>query len=457
MITDIQKRICAIQSLDLGCTEVTAITEERNYTIEGAVLPPFVRVELVSRPAESAYIRHEVWLPLDWNGIFLGMGNGGLAGNLRYERLAFGERNGCATAHSDMGTSDGRARGAKNPEVHKDFGWRATWLMTDAGKKVTRCFYGKPIEHAYFIGRSTGGQQALRLAQRYPKEYEAIVAGVPGFDRTHLHTYFLWSYNSMHRADGICLFTKEEIHAITKAAIAYCQETGIMEKGKQFISLPPTGKDFLADFVNSLDFLTQEQKTALLAVYTGPGDPKTGRQIHWGMPMGSENTPTGMMAMLGAESPYFYPFVWVFGTDYRGNAFDFSGDMEAMDQYLAEDLNAMDPDLREFFAGGGKLLMYSGSADACVPFPGAVAHFKKICAACPDAVKDQLRYFILPGMDHTAEFYLHGKAVMNGQFEIANNLDIIRLWYEDGITPERFDVVALSGEEKIVEPIYKIV
>lgn len=456
MIT--QEKKDALQSLALESTEITAITAEENYTLEnGTVLPPFVRVELVSKPSASSYIRHEIWLPLDWNGIFLGMGNGGLAGTLRYERLAFGVKNFCATAHSDLGTSDGRARGAKNPEVHKDFGGRATYLMTEVGKNITECFYGKPIAHSYFIGRSTGGQQSLRLAQQYPKAYEAIVAGVPGFDRTHLHTYFLWSYNCMHRADGSCLFTREEIHTITEKAIAYCQETGVMEKGKQFISLPPTEKDFLAGFVNSLDFLTQEQKTALLAIYAGPTDPKTGQRIHCGMPMGSESTPTGMMAMLGGESPYFYPFVWVFGSDYIGSTFDFSGDMEAVDQYLAENLNATDPDLTEFFAAGGKLLMYSGSADACVPYPGAADYFKKVCAACPGATENQLRYFILPGMDHTAEFYLHGKAVMNGQFEIANNLDIIRLWQEEGIAPEQFDVVTLSGQEKIIESIYKII
>ena len=455
---NIQDKIASLKMLDLGCTEVIAATEELNYTADcGAILPPFVRVELVSQPAESSYIRHEVWLPLEWNGIFLGMGNGGLAGTLRYERLAFGERNGCATAHTDMGTSDGRARGAKNPEVHKDFGWRATLLMTEAGKKVTECFYGKSIVHSYFIGRSTGGQQALRLAQRYPRAYDAIVAGVPGFDRTHLHTYFLWSYNQMRKADGACLFAKEEIHAITQKAIAYCQEKGVAQEGKQFISLPPTDTDFLTDFVSSLDFLTPEQKTALLAVYTGPVDPKAGRQIHCGMPMGSENTPTGMLAMLGGESPYFYPFVWVFGNDYKGIAFDFSADMKATDQYLGENLNATDPDLTEFFAAGGKLLIYSGSADACVPYPGAVSYFNRVCATCPEAVKNQLRYFILPGMDHSAEFYLHGKAVMNEQFEIANNLDIIRKWYEEGVTPERFDVVALSGEEKIIEPVYKVI
>ena len=457
MSANLQDKISAIQALDLGCTEIVAVTEERNYAEAcGTALPPFVRVELVSRPAENSYIRHEVWLPLEWNGIFLAMGNGGLAGTIRYERLAFGVKNGCATAHTDMGTSDGRARGVKNPEVHKDFGWRATFLMTEAGKKITECFYEKGIAHSYFIGRSTGGQQALTLAKRYPKAYDAIVAGVPGFDRTHLHTYFLWSYRQMHRADGTCLFTKTEIQSITKKAIAYCQEKGIAEKGKQFISLPPTDKDFLAGFVSSLD-LTQEQKAALLAIYTGPVDSKTGKQIHCGMPMGSECNTCGMLEMFGSESPYFYPFIWVFGSDYLGSAFDFSGDLETVDQVLAADLNMNDPDLTAFFAGGGKLLMYSGSADSCVPYPGAVTLFRDICKHCPEATETQLRYFILPGMNHDAEFYLHGKAVMNGAFEIANNLDILRLWFEESITPERFDVIALSGEEKIVEPVYKVI
>lgn len=453
---NIQERIAAIKALDLGCTQITAVTEERNYADEyGTLLPPFIRVVLVSRPAERSYIRHEVWLPLEWNGIFLGMGNGGLAGNIRYDRLAFGVENGCATANSDLGTSDGRLRGVRNPEVHKDFGWRATVLMTEVGKKITLCFYEKPIAHSYFIGRSTGGQQALMLATRYPNAYEAIVAGVPGNDRTHLHTYFLWNYNKMHRADGTCLFTRGEIHAITESAIAYCQEKGVTEQGKRFISLPPTDKAFLSGFVDGLP-MTPEQKNALMDIYTGPVDPKTGRQLHWGMPMGAECTTCGMTDMLGKESPYFYPFVWVFGSDYMGSSFDFSGDMATVDALLSENLNVNNADLTEFFAAGGKLLMYSGSADACVPFRGAADYFQKICAASPEATQGQARYFILPGQEHSAEFYLHGKALMNGQFEIANNLDILRLWQEEGIIPEQFDVITANGDAMITETVYKV-
>lgn len=452
----IQEQIAAVRGLSLDCTEITAVTEENSYATEnGVLLPPFVRFELTSRPSPTSYIRHEVWLPLEWNGIFIGAGNGGLAGNIRYERLAFGVKNHCATAHTDMGTSDGRARGAKNPDVHKDFGWRATALMTKLGKQITECFYGKPIEESYFLARSTGGQQALTMAQRYPREYNAIAAGVPGNDRTHLHTYFLWCYRQAHRADGSCLFTREEIHAITEKAIAYCQEKGIVAKGKRYIPLPPTDKAFLAGFVDSLP-LTSEQKAALLAIYTGPVDPKTGRQIYSGMPLGAESTPHGMVASLGAESLYFFPFIWAFGADYKGSDFDFSGDMDAMDQYLAGNLNATNPDLTEFFAAGGKLLMYSGSADACVPFGGAVNYFNRVCAACPEAAKEQLRYFILPGQDHAAEIYRYGNATMNGRFEIANNLQILRKWHIEGIAPERFDVVCANGDEQTIETIHKI-
>jgi len=141
----LQEKIAAIQALSLECTEITAVTEEYNYQIEDSgILPPFVRVELVSRPSDTSYIRHTLWLPMEWNGIFLGIGNGGLAGLLRYERLPVGVIAGCATAHTDMGTSNGRARGAKNPEIHKDFGWRATYLMTKLCKQVTERFYGRP-------------------------------------------------------------------------------------------------------------------------------------------------------------------------------------------------------------------------------------------------------------------------------------------------------------------------
>ena len=106
MKTLMQEKINAIQSLRLESTEIISVTEETNYSVEnGAALPPFVRVELVSKPAETSCIRHELWLPLEWNSIFLGMGNGSLAGTIRYERLAFGVANGCATANSDLGTS----------------------------------------------------------------------------------------------------------------------------------------------------------------------------------------------------------------------------------------------------------------------------------------------------------------------------------------------------------------
>jgi feruloyl esterase len=175
----------------LGTVEITEITQENAYvTADGKALPPFTRVKLVARPTSASDIRIELWLPKEWNGLFLGTGNGGMAGVIRIEKLEQGLLSGCATAHTDMGTSDGVRRGVGSKALWEDFGWRSTKIMTDVGKALTRAHYGKEIEKSYFIGNSTGGQQALMMAQRFPEDYDGIVAGVPVTDRIHLHTYF---------------------------------------------------------------------------------------------------------------------------------------------------------------------------------------------------------------------------------------------------------------------------
>ena len=343
-----------LNSLQLDYTEIVSITEETNYTTEsGKQLPPFTRIELVSKPSETSYIRHELWLPQNWNGIFFGTGNGGIAGKIVYRVLESGVWKRCAVINTDMGTSNGRVRGVKDPEVWKDYGWRATYLMTKVGKQITEAFYGEKIKHSYFYGGSTGGQQSLMLAQRYPTEYEGIIAGVPANYRTHLHTYFLWCWNKMRGKDGKVLFTADDFPLITEKAYEFCAEKGYIAKGQKYIPHPDFTKEFIREFVDylgqSLGF-NEEQKDALYDIYVGPRDPKTGEKIYCGTPLGSEcNGNNAMPRMIESESPYIYPFLWAFGGDYNGRDFDFSDDMRKIDKILAEDLNANNEDLSAFF------------------------------------------------------------------------------------------------------------
>jgi feruloyl esterase len=163
-------------------------------------------VKLVLNPAQGSNINVEVWLPdaEHWNARFLGLGNGGAAGKINPGGLASASANGYAVATTDMGTAPNPDSGVGNKEVWKDFGFRATHLMTVAGKQIVRAFYGKEPELSYFSGGSTGGQQALQEAQRYPEDYDGIAAAVPAHCRTPLHAYFLWNDQILKK----CPFTR---------------------------------------------------------------------------------------------------------------------------------------------------------------------------------------------------------------------------------------------------------
>ena len=147
-------------------------------------LPPFCRVRLASHPSSDSDIKIEVWLPLEsWNGKLQGRGNGGFAGEIDDFSLALAVKEGYATAGTDTGhaASGTDARWALgHPEKVTDFGYRAIHEMTQDAKLVVKQFYGKhPLEHAYFASCSNGGRQALMEAQRYPGDYDGIIAGAP--------------------------------------------------------------------------------------------------------------------------------------------------------------------------------------------------------------------------------------------------------------------------------------
>jgi feruloyl esterase len=181
--------------------------------------PPFCRVTATLTPTSDSTIKIEVWLPeTTWNGRFLGTGGGGFQGLFTLssyrDELSVGIMKGFATANSDLGTGSsgcnplwcGSAGNMGNPvaiasgdpkepstglfghpERIKDFGYRAIHLMTVRGKEIVKAFYGQNAQKAYFGGCSTGGQNALMEAQRFPDDYNGILAGDAAFNRTHLH------------------------------------------------------------------------------------------------------------------------------------------------------------------------------------------------------------------------------------------------------------------------------
>ena len=222
------EKLAALGELKIDATTIVSV--ERDVTDTRTI------VKLVLNPAEGSNINVEVWLPDTerWNARFLGLGNGGAAGRISPKGLERASSEGYAVASTDMGTAPNADSGIGNPEVWKDFGYRATHLMTVVAKKIVRAHYGKAPEYSYFSGGSTGGQQALQEAQRYPEDYDGIVAAVAAHCRTPLHAYFLWNEQILKKTP----FTKPQDATIIAAANEIMATREIPVSAGRFVSDP---------------------------------------------------------------------------------------------------------------------------------------------------------------------------------------------------------------------------
>ncbi len=168
---------------------------------------PFCRVEGTIKPSADSDIKFEVWLPPEgsWNGKYQGVGNGGFAGSLIYAPMSWALEAGYAVSGTDTGHSGGTLDAdwaLGHPEKIVDFGWRAIHLTALASKAIVADYYGTAPRHAYFSGCSDGGREALMEAQRFPQDYDGIVAGAPASDWTKLLANAVWSEQAVDPANA---------------------------------------------------------------------------------------------------------------------------------------------------------------------------------------------------------------------------------------------------------------
>src|SRR5712691_1362326 len=188
-------------------------------------LPATCRVAGTIKPSSDSDIQFEVWMPAEgWNGRFRGVGNGGFAGSIARRSLARAVTSGYAvgstdTGHRGDGTDARWARG--HPEKVVDFGYRAIHEMTEKSKAIVRAFYGRAAERSYFHGCSNGGRQALMEAQRFPEDYDGIVAGAPANFWTHLLAKAAFDMQAM-TADPAAYLPVSKLPAIEAAVLAAC-------------------------------------------------------------------------------------------------------------------------------------------------------------------------------------------------------------------------------------------
>ena len=196
-------------------------------------MPAFCRVVGVTTPA----VNFEVWLPMEnWNGKYNGVGNGGMAGSISYGAMAAALRRGYATASTDTGHTVGpisfdASWASGRPDLIEDFGHRALHVTTLNGKAITESFYSKAPAFSYYTGCSKGGQMGLMEAQRYPYDFDGIVAGNPANDWTRFYAgAHLW-YSFAMLADEEAWIPRSKLPALGNAVNAACDSLDGIEDG----------------------------------------------------------------------------------------------------------------------------------------------------------------------------------------------------------------------------------
>lgn len=371
---------------------LTVSTPDRKGTRS---LPARTEVKIVLNPAPGSNINVELWLPepKQWNGKFLGLGNGGAAGRINSGNLAGPMASGYAVGTTDMGTAPNSDSGIGNREVWKDFGYRATHLMTVTCKQVIQAFYGRAPEYSYFSGGSTGGQQALQEAQRYPEDYDGIVANVPAHCRTPLHAYFLWNDQILRQTP----FTEAQEQGIIAAGNAFMAPRELPQTAGKMVSDPRVTEQDIETVIalarKQDASLTDQHAAAMRKLFGGPVHAVTGERIFGGIPFGSS---------FKQAHGHLYLFQWVFGKEKDLATIDFGKDIDAYFAALAPYLNAENPDLSAFEKRGGKLILITGSADSVVPYHATIDYYERVAEHFGSLEKAQsfCRLYVIPGMSH---------------------------------------------------------
>ena len=324
--------------------------------------------------------------------------------------MAAALKDGYATASTDTGHTGTAVTGEwalNHPEKILDFGHRAVHEMTVAAKTIIKQYYGRAQHHAYWNGCSEGGNQGMHEAQRYPQDYDGIVAGAPANNMTHLQAGGLWISHAIHN-DPATFIAATKLPTINQAVLSACDTLDGLKDG--IVDDPRACSiDFSRLQCNGVETdqcLTAAQLSGLTRVYAGAKNPLTGEQIFPGYTKGSElewsswiagtDVPPKNRQHLIAEN--LYRNMVFSNADWDWKTFDFTRDVALADQRAAA-VNSTNPDLRPFKQRGGKLLQYHGWYDPAISPLNSINYFTSVQKQLGDS-KDFYRLFMLPGVAH---------------------------------------------------------
>jgi len=397
-------------------------------------LPTFCRVAATLTPSSDSDIRIEVWMPATaWNGKFQAVGNGAFNGTINYSGMRAALARGYATSSTDTGHSGGGASWALgHPEKIVDFGWRAVHEMTTVAKRIIASHYERGPAFSYWNGCSAGGRQGMKAAQRFPDDFNGIIAGAPGLDWTARATQAVRVAKALESNESARLQPSHRrlLHA---AVVDACDaldgvKDGLIESPEHCVFDPGRlecrGGDPAA-------CLTKAQVETATLIYSSPVNPRTGRAIT-GLARGSELgwTDLGWTASARATGLDQFRFI-VFGDPrWTIRQFEFETDIVRAEESDRDTINALHPNLKPFFDRGGKLLQYHGWSDPQISPLNSTQYYARVretLGGAP-AVDDSYRLFMAPGMGHC------------GGGEGPNSFDMVAAleqWVEHGRAADR--------------------
>jgi hypothetical protein len=455
-----------------GCESITAadlstipdaptqITESKRVEAAG-FLPAQCRVEGYVAPQVGFVLR----LPLSsWNGRFLSVGCGGTCGSLELQSkycdgpLAKGYAClVCDTGHRGNGLD--ALWGYQNLPAKIDFAYRAIHVVALAGKAITERFYSTAPQKSYFMGCSEGGRQALVEAERFPWDFDGILAGAPGLNETGYYMDMVWDLRVVAGPDGRSQLAAKDLELVHRAALAACdRDDGIADR---IIGSPQACRFDVSVLIckgsERNACLTPSQAGVVKKIYDGPttstgtrltaGGPSIGSELNWIEAfVGRDAVPPWATAENISDPLRYLAFLPDAGGRWKPSDFDFDKDYQRLE--LMESLySAANPDLRKFKAAGSKLIVYQGWNDIFAPPAETIDYYDTVVRTMGGhaATEDFFRLFMLPGVDHCSG---------GAGADAADLLGELEAWVEHGQAPDRILLAHTEGEPGFFYPYH---
>ncbi|WP_394762985.1 tannase/feruloyl esterase family alpha/beta hydrolase [Phenylobacterium sp.] len=414
---------------------------------------------VTSRPTPDSEIKIEVMIPAGsaWNGKFVQVGNGGLAGSIPSAAIKARAETGYAAAGTDDGHG-GNGRTATwalgHPGKIVDFGTRSLKSTTDAGKALVVAMKGAPAKRAYFVGCSAGGREALMEAQRFPNDFDGIVAGATANYNTLSTGGRAYMQQALAKPGGYLALPQLEL--LQTAALKQCADGGPFIRDQMACKFDPAVlacKPGQSPGAEQGGCLTAPQVASAKAIYGGRM--VGGKQAFPGYMPGAEaarggwqawNTGTSQAAWAEsaghAISSQFLKYFVYKDPSFNFLTMDLGPKYDRDRQATARVLDATDANLSPFKAHGGKLIQYHGWNDPAIPPLGSVRYFGEVTRATPGSAAFY-RLYMIPGMLHCQG----GAGPGNVDW-----LEILDRWVEEKAAPHEVTATGPQGDSQLLCP-----